>query len=95
MIITREIARKVSDTIKCGLVKGLGRRRPGKFCIEAAVRAAEAAWAARVVARAVANVAERAGMARGDKYLRLFADILLTVLVELKSPGVEFLDLIE
>ena len=37
MIITREIARKVSDTIKCGLVKGLGRRRPGKFCIEAAV----------------------------------------------------------
>lgn len=91
MIITREIARKVSDTIKCGLVKGLGRRRPGKFCIEAG----DAAWAARVVARAVANVAERAGMARGDKYLRLFADILLTVLVDLKSPGVEFLDLIE
>jgi hypothetical protein len=32
------IARKIVETIKCGLSSGLGKPEPGKMCVEAAVR---------------------------------------------------------
>ena len=37
MELTREIARKVLQTVDAGLVKGLGNPVPGQMCIEAAV----------------------------------------------------------
>src|SRR5580700_4117983 len=37
MKITREIAKKVLDTVDAGLSKGLGKPRPGEMCVEAAV----------------------------------------------------------
>src|ERR1700747_1539892 len=35
--ITQEIAKKVRDTVRIGLVRGLGKPIPGKMCVEAAV----------------------------------------------------------
>jgi hypothetical protein len=35
--LTREIAKKVLDTVDAGLVKGLGTQKPGGMCVEAAV----------------------------------------------------------
>jgi len=37
MIITREMATKVRDTVAAGLVQGVGVQEPGKMCVEAAV----------------------------------------------------------
>jgi hypothetical protein len=37
MEITREIATKVRDTVNAGLVSGVGVRKPGQMCVEAAV----------------------------------------------------------
>lgn len=37
MIITREMAEKVRDTIDAGLVQGLGKPIPGQMCVQAAV----------------------------------------------------------
>jgi hypothetical protein len=37
MEITREIATKVRDTVDQGLVSGIGKRKPGQMCVEAAV----------------------------------------------------------
>ena len=37
MELTREIARKVLQTVDAGLVKGVGNPIPGQMCIEAAV----------------------------------------------------------
>jgi hypothetical protein len=37
MLITREVAEKVRDTVDAGLVRGMGRAEPGHMCVEAAV----------------------------------------------------------
>ena len=37
MILTKELAKKVRDTVDAGLVKGKGNPIPGQMCVEAAV----------------------------------------------------------
>src|SRR3990167_4652813 len=37
IVITREIAQKVRDTVDAGLTSGVGTPEPGKMCVEAAV----------------------------------------------------------
>ena len=37
MIVTREIAEKVRDTVAAGLSSGIGKPIPGQMCVEAAV----------------------------------------------------------
>ena len=37
MKLTKEVARKVVETVDAGLCSGLGEPRPGEMCVEAAV----------------------------------------------------------
>ena len=36
-MLTREVAKRVLDTVDAGLVQGMGVAKPGKMCVEAAV----------------------------------------------------------
>lgn len=106
MQLTREIARKVLATVDAGLVVGLGSPVPGQMCVEAAVNYAlgdEHDDRPSCVGAAVRTFKIRLNDANWPtdkdrtegmrKVLRLCAEIGLEALINLKSPGVKWLDL--
>lgn len=87
MEITREIASKVLEVVDAGLVKGLGQPLPGQMCVEAAVCFAMGLPHSDEPTCVAATNGAR------DKALASFAEDVVQILVAMKAPGCEWLDL--
>jgi len=91
----RAAARAASEAASGGKRGGKGGKRGGKLAARAASEAAsEAARAASEAARAASEAASWAARAASDKLLAEFAECVVQVLIEMKAPGCQWLDLV-